>query len=118
MKIGFSKVGSTPVSFEISKEKVEFSGTLVKNSRSLIQLEAQITGQIELPCDACAEEFENTLNESVQFYLSDGIYKNDDEYEHDVVEVEHSMIDLEEILESEIELYKSGYFNCEKCKTK
>ena len=118
MKIGFNKVGSTPVSFEITKEGVEFSGTLEKYSRSLIQLEAKIRGEIEIPCDTCAEEFFNPLNESVKFYLSDGIHKDDAEHECDIVEVENSMIDLEEILESEIELYKSSYFNCENCQSK
>lgn len=115
MKIGFVKVGSEAIPFEISKEKLNFSGTLKKFSRSLIELEAKITGEISIPCDICAEEFTNTLEESVKFYLSDGIYKDNDEHEYDVVEIENSMIDLDEILDSEIELFKSSYFSCENC---
>ncbi len=115
MKIGFNKVGSQAIPFEISKEKLNFSGTLKKFSRSLIELEAKITGELSIPCDICAEEFANTLDESVKFYLSDGIYKDDNEHDYDVVEIENSIIDLDEVLDSEIELYKSSYFCCENC---
>ena len=114
MKIGFEKVGSEPISFDVSKEKLKFSGTLKKFSRSLIELEAQITGVLLTPCDICAEEFENTLDEGVKFHLSDGIFKDDD-HEFDIVEIENSRIDLDEILESELELFKSSYFCCENC---
>jgi len=115
MKIGFAKVGSQAIPFEISKEKLKFSGTLEKFSRSLIELEAKITGEISIPCDICAEEFNNTLDEGVKFHLSDGIYKDEDDHEFDIVEIENSIIDLDEILESEIELFKSSYFCCENC---
>jgi len=117
MKIGFIKVGSQAIPFEISKGNLNFSGTLEKFSRSLIELEAKITGELEMPCDICAEEFTNTLNESVKFRLSDGIFEDNDSLEHDTVEIENSIIDLDEILDSEIELFKSGYFCCEKCQS-
>ena len=115
MKIGFAKVGSQAIPFEISKENLKFSGTLEKFSRSLIELEAKITGEISVPCDICAEEFNNTLDEGVKFHLSDGIYKDDGDHEYDIVEIENSIIDLDEILDSEIELIKSNYFCCENC---
>jgi len=118
MKIGFAKVGTTAIPFETSKGNLKFSGTLEKFSRYLIELEAKITGELLIPCDICAEEFNNSLNESVKFYLSDGIYKVEDDSEYDIVEIENSMIDLEEIFESEIELYKSSYFCCENCQNK
>lgn len=115
MKIGFNKVGSTAIPFEVSKENLIFSGTLEKFSRSLIELEAKITGDISVPCDLCAEEMVKSLDESVKFRLSDGIYKDDD-HEYEIVEIENSMIDLNEILNSEIELFKSNYFCCKNCK--
>ena len=117
MKIGFNKVGSSAIPFEISKESLIFSGTLESFSRSLIELEAKITGEVSLPCDICAEEIIRSLNESVTFRLCDGIYEGDD-HEFEIVEVENSMIDLEEILDSEIELFKSSYFCCKECKNK
>ena len=118
MKIGFVKVGSTAIPFDISKGDLIFSGALEKFSRSLIKLEAKIAGELLIPCDICAEEFSNSINESVKFYLSDGIYKVEDDSEYDIVEIENSMIDLEEILESELELFKSSYFCCKNCKDK
>ena len=117
MKIGFNKVGSQAIPFEISKENLNFCGTLVKFSRSLIELEAKITGEVETPCDICAEDFLSPINESVKFHISDGISKDDDS-EHDIIEINDSMIDLEEILNSEVELFKSSYFCCENCQNK
>jgi uncharacterized metal-binding protein YceD (DUF177 family) len=114
MKIGFNKVGSTAIPFEVSKENLRFTGILEKFSRSLIELEAKITGEVSIPCDLCAEEIIKSLNESVKFRLSDGIYKDDD-HEYEIVEIENSMIDLDEILNSEIEMFKSNYFCCENC---
>lgn len=81
---------------------------------NLAQLNGTITGSISIPCDLCAEEVENSLNEEITFYLSDGLYEGNDE-ELDVVEIDKSMIDLEELLKSEIELIKSDYFCCENC---
>ncbi len=117
MKIGFNKVGSQAIPFEISQGNLKFTGTLVKFSRSLIELEAKIAGELKISCDLCADEFNNSIDESVKFYLSDGIYKIDDDEEFDVVEIDDSMIDLEEILASEIELYKSNYFSCPNCQS-
>jgi len=115
MKIGFIKVGNEPISFEIIKEKLIFSGTLIKFSRYLIELEAKITGELEMPCDICAEDFNNIINESVKFHISDGICEDNDS-EYDIIEIDNSTIDLDEILNSEIELFKSNYFSCDNCK--
>ena len=118
MKIGFSKVGTTAIPFETSKGNLNFSGTLVKFSRFLIELEAKITGDVLVSCDICAEEFSNSINESVKFHLSDGLSKVENDSLVDIVEIEDSMIDLDELLESELELYKSSYFSCENCQNK
>ena len=115
MKIGFAKVGTTAIPFDVSNGNLKFSGTLEKFSRYLIRLEAKITGELLIPCDICAEEFTDSVEESVKFYLSDGIYKVEDDSEYDIVEIENSIIDLEEILESELELFKSSYFCCKNC---
>jgi uncharacterized metal-binding protein YceD (DUF177 family) len=117
MKIGFQKVGTQPIPFEISKGKLTFSGTLVKFSRSLIELEAKITGDLIIPCDICAEDFQSPIKESVKFHISDGICKDDDS-EYDIIEIDNSIIDLDEILDSEVELLKSNYFSCPNCTNK
>ncbi|DAB37389.1 MAG: hypothetical protein A2023_00160 [Sulfuricurvum sp. GWF2_44_89] len=114
MKIAFRKLGSQPLHFEVNSDNALFSGDLTLKKSNLAQLNGTITGSISIPCDLCAEEVENSLNEEITFYLSDGLYEGNDE-ELDVVEIDKSMIDLEELLKSEIELIKSDYFCCENC---
>ncbi len=114
MKIAFRKLGSLPLHFEENSDKAIFSGDLTLKKSNLAQLNGTITGSISIPCDICAEEVEKSLNEEITFYLSDGIYEGIDE-ELDVVEIDQSIIDMEELLKSEIELIKSDYFCCKNC---
>jgi len=114
MKIAFRKLGSQPLQFEANSDNAHFSGDLILKKSNLAQLNGTITGRISIPCDICAEEVEKSLNEEITFYLSDGIFDNNDE-ELDVVEIDKSIIDVEELLKSEIELIKSDYFCCENC---
>jgi len=114
MKIAFKKLGSQPLHFEANRDKAFFSGDLILKKSNLAQLNGTITGSISIPCDICAEEVEKSLNEEISFYLSDGIYEGNDE-ELDVVEIDRSMIDTEELLNAEIELIKSDYFCCKNC---
>lgn len=114
MKIAFRKLGSQPLHFEANSDNAHFSGDLILKKSNLAQLNGTITGSISIPCDLCAEEVERSLNEDISFCLSDGIYEGNDE-ELDVVEIDQSMIDMEELLKSEIELIKSDYFCCKNC---
>ena len=114
MKIAFKKLGSLPLHFEVNSDNAFFSGDLTLKKSNLAQLNGTITGSISIPCDICAEEIEKSLHEDISFYLSDGIFEGSNE-ELDVVEIDQSMIDLEEILKSEIELIKSDYFCCTQC---
>ena len=114
MKIAFKKLSSQPLHFEVNRDNALFSGDLILKKSNLAQLNGTITESISIPCDLCAEEINKSLNEEVAFYLSDGIYEGS-ETEMDVVEIDHSTIDMEELLESEIELIKSDYFCCENC---
>ncbi|MDX9967287.1 MAG: hypothetical protein RBS26_09830, partial [Sulfuricurvum sp.] len=65
----------------------------------------------------CAEPIETPLNEEVSFYLSDGIYKGNEE-EFDVVEIDTATIDMDELFRSEIELIRSDYYCCSNCEGK
>ncbi|MFY9141828.1 YceD family protein [Sulfuricurvum sp.] len=114
MKIAFKKLGSQPLHFEANRDNALFSGDLILKKSNLAQLNGTITGSISIPCDLCAEEVERSLNEEITFYLSDGIFEDNSD-ELDVVEIDNSMIDLEELLQSEIELIKSDYFCCKNC---
>jgi uncharacterized metal-binding protein YceD (DUF177 family) len=114
MKFPFRKVGNTPQDFNISKENTTFKGTLEHFKHGLIMLDAHINGTLNVPCDICAENFDTILNEELKFLLSDGIFNGHDE-DYDVVEFLNGMIDIDEILSSELESLKSDYHSCSKC---
>lgn len=114
MKIAFRKLSSQPLHFEVNRDNALFSGDLILKKSNLAQLNGTITGSISIPCDICAEEVEKPLDEEVTFYLSDGIFEGNDP-EMDVVEIDQSIIDMEELFQSEIELIKSDYYCCTNC---
>jgi len=117
MLIPFRRLGSQPLDFELKRDNASFSGEIFLKKSNLAQLNGTITGSISVPCDICAEMIDRPLNEEVSFYLSDGIYRGDEE-ELEVVEIEKSVIDMEELFQSEIELIRSDYFCCENCEGK
>ena len=117
MKITLRKVTKTPLDFEVHSDEITFKGYLEYDSGKLILLKADLSGLLEKPCDICAEEFKISVDEKVEFFISDGIYEDEGNIELDVVESFNSTADIDELLNSEIELIKSDYNSCENCKT-
>ncbi|MEW5833205.1 MAG: YceD family protein [Campylobacterota bacterium] len=117
MLIPFRRLGAVPVDFELNRDNARFSGEIFLKKSNLAQLNGTITGSISIPCDICAEPIETPLNEEVSFYLSDGIYKGNEE-EFDVVEIDTATIDMDELFRSEIELIRSDYYCCSNCEGK
>jgi hypothetical protein len=117
-KIEFRRIGNTPKEFELTDGGITFKGTLELKGRNLIELKAQLIGNLEINCDVCAKSFDIMLDEKVNLLLSDGIYEGEDDT-LDVVEIftesDQTMIDMEEILDSEIEIIKSDYYKCDEC---
>jgi len=116
MQITLRKITKTPLDFEIKSGEIIFKGYLEYHSGKLILLKANLKGLLEKACDTCAEEFKLPLNEEVNFFISDGIYEGDNNIDLDVVESLNDIVDIEELLASEIELIKSDYHSCENCK--
>ncbi|MDD5401468.1 MAG: hypothetical protein PHQ93_09805 [Sulfurimonas sp.] len=116
MKVVLRKVNTTPLDFEIKSNEITFKGYLQYDSGKLILLKAKLSGKIDVDCDICADEFKLDVDEDVEFFISDGIYEKSEDSLLDVVEVLNSTADLEEIMNSEIELIKSDYNVCENCK--
>ena len=116
MQITLRKITKTPLDFEIKSGEIIFKGYLEYHSGKLILLKANLNGLLEKACDTCAEEFKLPLNEEVNFFISDGIYEGDNNIDLDVVESLNDIVDIEELLASEIELIKSDYHSCENCK--
>ena len=115
MKVVLRKVTKTPLDFEVKSNEITFKGYLEYHSGKLIFLHAKIAGFLEKACDYCGEDMKLPINETVEFFLSDGIYKDEDDVEYDVVESFDGTIDLEELLNSELELIKSDYHSCDNC---
>jgi len=115
MKVTLRKVGKTPVDFEVESDEITFKGYLQYHAGKLILLKANLDGFVLTECNKCAQDFKLPVNEEVEFFISDGIYEDEDNIELDVVESFNSTADLDELLNSEIELIKSDYNSCENC---
>ena len=116
MNITLRKVGKTPLDFEVKSNEITFKGYLQYDANKLILLKAKLSGKIGTNCDVCAEEFKLDVDEDVEFFISDGIYEKDEDSIVDVVESFDSTIEIEDLMNSEIELIKSDYNSCENCK--
>ena len=116
MKVTLRKVTKTPLDFQVESGEITFKGYLEYYGGKLILLKADLTGLLEKSCDTCAEEFKMPVDEKIEFFISDGIYEDENSVELDVVESFDGKADIEELLNSEIELIKSDYHSCENCK--
>jgi uncharacterized metal-binding protein YceD (DUF177 family) len=118
MKVILRKVGKTPIDFEVKSEEITFKGYLQYDSGKLILLKANLDGMTLTECNQCGEEFTLPVKEEIEFFISDGVYEGENNIEQDVVESFNSLADIDELLNSEIELIKSDYYSCENCKIK
>ena len=116
MKVVLRRVTKTPLDFEVKSDEITFKGYLEYHKGKLILLKAKITGFIQKNCDVCAEEFTMPLDEKIEFFISDGMYKDEDSVNLDVIESFDGEVEIEELLHSEVELIKSDYYSCDECK--
>ena len=116
MKVVLRRVNKTPLDFEVKSNEITFKGYLQYHSGKLILLKAKLEGLLPKSCDICAEEFTMPVNEEIEFFISDGIYEDEENIELDVVESFDGNVDMDELLNSEIELIKSDYHSCDECK--
>ncbi len=117
MKIVLRRVTKTPLDFEVKSDEITFKGYLEYHKGKLILLKAKLYGFVLKPCDSCAEEFKLLIDEEVEFFISDGLYEDDDSIHLDVVESFDGSVEIEELLNSEMELIKSDYHSCESCES-
>ena len=116
MKIEFRKVPFTPKEFQSDYDSVKIEGTFCKISPSLVKIDGILSGNTAIICSRCGEDDTITLNEKVDFLLSDGVYKaNSSDSVELVVEIEDNIIDFDEIIQSEISSICSDYHICTKC---
>ncbi len=115
MKISFNKI-SSPTSFKFENDGLIFEGELKRKSDKLVACEGVIRGVLAHNCDKCGADIELNLNERVDLTFSDGVWEDDENALSDTIEFFDGAIDLGEVLNGEIEAFKSDYFYCEKCK--
>lgn len=113
--IPFSRI-STTTPFEVLKDEVKFSGDLIKKDGEKVLCSGQICGFVLHYCDRCGKDLKLAVCEKFELILSDGIFEDFNHEVVDVIEFFDGKIDIDEILHSEIEAYKSGYFYCDNCK--
>ena len=116
MKIAFAKISAAPVPFEISQDRLKLSGNLKRKDSKFIECKGEIKGKIPYICDRCGKEFDLEVSESVNLLLSEGVFNEEKHESLDVMEFFGAEVDVDEILRSEMEAFKSDYFYCEECK--
>ncbi|MEA3330727.1 MAG: hypothetical protein U9Q29_03430 [Campylobacterota bacterium] len=116
MKVTLRKITKTPLDFDIKFNEITFKGYLQYHSGKLILLNADLNGMLDTECSQCGEEFKLLLDEKIEFFISDGLYEDENNIDLDVVESFDSHANLDELLASELELIKSDYHSCENCK--
>ncbi|WP_321312475.1 hypothetical protein [Halarcobacter sp.] len=115
MKIEFRKVPQTPKEFSAEFNSVKIEGTFCKMSPSLVKIDGKLTGITSITCARCGQDETVTLDEDINFILSDGIYKSSSEEDDLIIEIEDSLINFDEIIESEISSIQSDYYICSEC---
>lgn len=119
MKIAFSKINSTPYPFKLDLENAAFEGSVVRVNPKLARISATMRGFIYRPCDSCGEEIELNIDENLELFASDGLFKDTQNELSNTIEFFDSQIDLMEVAVGEFEAYLSDYFYCKNCsKTK
>lgn len=114
MKIEFRKVPSEPKDFSFSTDSVVFEGQFAKISSTLAKITAKLNGKLHTSCYKCGSETEISINEDLEFLVSDGIYSGEN-HEDTVVEIDDHIIDFEKLVNSEIISIDSDYYCCENC---
>jgi len=118
VKIEFRKVPTDNTKFEILLNSVKFLGFFSRITSNLVKVDTTLIGNYDVDCCKCGDLFNISLDEKINFLISDGIYTLDDRDNEEaiVIEVENHIIDFDELLHSEIESLKSEYYICNTCK--
>lgn len=114
MKIPFKNITTSPKEFRLNRDNCIFFGELTLKKANFIKLNGTISANIQTQCDRCGDDMTLSIDENIEFYISDGVYSGN-ESDMDIVECDNSIIDIDEILDSEIELIRSDYIYCESC---
>ena len=71
MKIEFKKVPTIKKELETSFDSVKIEGTFCRISSSLVKIEANLKGNVDIDCSRCSISEPFFLNEELKLLLSD-----------------------------------------------
>lgn len=115
MKIAFIKVSSHPKEFSHTKDGIELTGTLTRTRGHKVELNAHMRGEIILDCDRCAKKYPYRIDTPLEFALYDKVFPLENEEDLDSMEFLDGIIDIDEIIQSEVASIESFYHVCEDC---
>jgi uncharacterized metal-binding protein YceD (DUF177 family) len=116
MKIEFKKIPTTGIHFETSSDEIKFYGEALKTGKTMVKCTGELEGTLPHLCDRCGESFNLTMNEHVEVFASEGLYEGHEGEELlNIIEFFDGSIDVDTILQSEIEAFKSDYHYCGQC---
>ena len=116
MQIEFKKVPNSGIHFETSLDEVKFCGEVVKTDKMLVKCSGVMEGTLLHTCDRCGESFTLAVKESVEVFASEGLYEDKEGEELlNIIEFFDGFIEVDTLLQSEIESFKSDYHYCGKC---
>lgn len=123
MKIPFQNIGTQPKTVNRTLRGEDFDitieGSLIRKGYGMAILDASLKGIVELLCDGCGESFPLSVDEKVTLKITDAPYKTNEgpgeEQDYDIIEFLDGIIDLDEIIISEVNAIKLDYHKCNKC---
>lgn len=116
MKIEFKKVPTTGIHFEASLDEINFCGEAVKTGKTMVKCTGVLEGSLLHTCDRCGDSFKLAMSERVEVFANEGLYEDPEGEELlNVIEFFDGSIDVETLLQSEIEAFKSDYHYCGQC---
>lgn len=113
MKIFFDKVSYSKKPFKLRVDNISLQGSLERQDYHKVKLEATLSGEIDLICYRCGEQFKRALNTPLSLILTDNLIETSDSL--DIIEFIDGAIDLDFILKSEIASIENYYNLCSRC---
>jgi len=123
-RVAFDRLGNVPFivkgEVECEGDIIRIEGELIRKRFGLALFNAVLDGDVSIQCDACAEEYTKHIHESIELHISESTIKSDnsifqDDRKFDVIEFTDGLINIDEIILSEVNAIKYDYNRCPMC---
>ncbi|BCZ18223.1 Hypothetical protein NHP190003_15050 [Helicobacter sp. NHP19-003] len=115
MRLDMQKIGHSVKSVACAFEGVHLDGQVHRVAPKLFMLEGHLHGEVPVVCARSAEVFNKTLSQDLKLLLCDGVFDPKQSLEGwgvdalDTMECFGGVIDLEDILRSEVQSIQTDY---------